>query len=136
MPAEKRVEKIADMDFDFPQWYTDVVRKADLADYAETGGCIIVRPYGFAIWELIQAHLDKKFKETGHENMYMPMLIPESLLEMEKDHIDGFAPEVAWVTHAGNEPLTERLYVRPTSEPLFSAHFAKSIQSWRDLPRL
>jgi len=136
MPAEKRVEKIADMDFDFPQWYTDVVRKADLADYAETGGCIIVRPYGFAIWELIQSHLDGKFKETGHENMYMPMLIPESLLEMEKDHIDGFAPEVAWVTHAGSEELTERLYVRPTSEPLFSAHFAKSIQSWRDLPRL
>ncbi|MCL2188318.1 MAG: proline--tRNA ligase [Defluviitaleaceae bacterium] len=136
MPAEKRVEKITDMNHDFPQWYTDVVRKADLADYSETGGCIIVRPYGYGVWELIQAQLDAKFKETGHENMYMPMLIPESLLELEKDHVDGFAPEVAWVTHAGSEALTERLYVRPTSEPLFSAHFAKTIQSWRDLPRL
>jgi prolyl-tRNA synthetase len=136
MPAEKRVEKITDMNLDFPQWYTDVVRKADLADYAETGGCIIVRPYGYRIWELIQAQLDARFKETGHENMYMPLLIPESLLEMEKDHIEGFAPEVAWVTHAGGEKLTERFYIRPTSEPLFSAHFAKTIQSWRDLPRL
>ncbi|MCL2604509.1 MAG: proline--tRNA ligase [Defluviitaleaceae bacterium] len=136
MPAEKRVEKITDMNLDFPQWYTDVVRKADLADYAETGGCIIVRPYGYGVWELIVAHLDAEFKKTGHENMYMPLLIPESLLEMEKDHIEGFAPEVAWVTHAGSEKLTERFYIRPTSEPLFSAHFAKTIQSWRDLPRL
>jgi prolyl-tRNA synthetase len=136
MPAEKRVEKITDMNLDFPQWYTDVVRKADLADYSETGGCIIVRPYGYGVWELIVAHLDAEFKKTGHENMYMPLLIPESLLEMEKDHIEGFAPEVAWVTHAGNEKLTERFYIRPTSEPLFSAHFAKTIQSWRDLPRL
>ncbi|MCL2203610.1 MAG: proline--tRNA ligase [Defluviitaleaceae bacterium] len=136
MPAEKRVEKITDMNLDFPQWYTDVVRKADLADYSETGGCIIVRPYGYGVWELITAHLDAKFKETGHENMYMPLLIPESLLEMEKDHIEGFAPEVAWVTHAGNEELTERFYIRPTSEPLFSAHYAKRIQSWRDLPCL
>ena len=134
MPAEKRVESITDMNADFPQWYTDVVRKAEMAEYAETGGAIIIRPYGYAIWELIQAQLDAELKRTGHENVYMPLLIPESLLELEKEHVAGFAPEVAWVTHAGEEKLTERLYIRPTSEPLFSTHFSKTIQSWRDLP--
>jgi prolyl-tRNA synthetase len=116
---DKRVENIADMNLDFAQWYTDVVRKAELADYAETGGCIIYKPYGYAIWELIQKSLDAKLKETGHENVYMPMLIPEHLLQMEADHIEGFAPEVAWVTHGGSEKLQERFCIRPTSETLF-----------------
>ncbi|MCL1842626.1 MAG: proline--tRNA ligase [Defluviitaleaceae bacterium] len=133
---EKRVDAIADMNVDFAQWYTDVVRKAELAEYAETGGCIIYQPYGYAIWELIQKSLDSRLKETGHENVYMPMLIPENLLQMEKDHIEGFAPEVAWVTHGGAEKLTERLCVRPTSETLFCSYYANAIQSYRDLPRL
>lgn len=133
---EKRVEAIADMNEDFAQWYTDVVRKAELAEYAETGGCIIYKPYGYAIWEVVQRALDEKLKATGHENVYMPMLIPESLLQKEADHIEGFAPEVAWVTHGGTEKLTERFYIRPTSEPLFSAHYANAIQSYRDLPKL
>ncbi|MDR0272438.1 MAG: proline--tRNA ligase, partial [Clostridiales bacterium] len=133
---EKRVESIADMNQDFAQWYTDVVRKAELAEYAETGGCIIYKPYGYAIWELIQGILDKKFKETGHENVYMPMLIPESLLQKEADHIEGFAPEVAWVTHGGSEKLQERFCVRPTSETLFCSFYANEIQSYRDLPKL
>jgi len=133
---EKRVEHITDMNEDFAQWYTDVVRKAELAEYSETGGCIIFQPYGYAIWELIQQNLDKRFKDTGHENMYMPMLIPEHLLQMEKDHIEGFAPEVAWVTHGGTEKLQERFCIRPTSEVLFCSHYAKIIQSWRNLPKL
>ncbi|MCL2224395.1 MAG: proline--tRNA ligase [Defluviitaleaceae bacterium] len=133
---EKRVEAIADMNVDFAQWYTDVVRKAELAEYAETGGCIIYKPYGYAIWELVQAALDKRFKETGHENVYMPMLIPESLLQKEADHIEGFAPEVAWVTHGGAEKLQERMCIRPTSETLFCSFYANDIQSYRDLPRL
>ena len=133
---EKRVENIADMNTDFPQWYTDVVRKAELAEYAETGGCIIFKPYGYAIWELIQKSLDAKLKATGHENIYMPMLIPEHLLQMEKDHVEGFAPEVAWVTHGGQEELQERLCIRPTSEVLFCSHYANAIQSYRDLPKL
>ena len=136
LASEKRVESITDMNQDFAQWYTDVVRKAELAEYSETGGCIIFRPYGYAIWELIQSQLDIRFKETGHENMYMPLLIPEHLLQMEKDHIEGFAPEVAWVTHGGSEPLTERFCIRPTSEVLFCSHFANIIQSYRDLPKL
>jgi prolyl-tRNA synthetase len=133
---EKRVEAITDMNTDFAQWYTDVVRKAELAEYSATGGCIIFKPYGFAIWELIRESLGGKLRATGHEDVYMPMLIPESLLEMEKDHIEGFAPEVAWVTHGGTEKLTERFYIRPTSEPLFSAFYANAIQSYRDLPKL
>ena len=133
---EKRVEAITDRDVDFAQWYTDVVRKAELADYSETGGCIVYRPYGYAIWELIQAQFDRRFKETGHENVYMPLLIPEHLLQMEKDHVEGFAPEVAWVTHGGHDPLAERLCIRPTSETMFCTHYAKVIQSWRDLPKL
>ena len=136
MPSEKRVESIADMNQDFAQWYTDVVRKAELAEYSKTGGCIIFRPYGYAIWELIRSKLDASLAATGHENVYMPLLIPEHMLQMEKDHIEGFAPEVAWVTHGGTEELTERYCIRPTSETLFCAHYADIIQSYRDLPKL
>lgn len=136
MPSEKRVESITDMNQDFAQWYTDVVRKAELAEYAETGGCIIFQPYGYAIWELIQQSLNQMLKDTGHENVYMPMLIPEHLLQKEADHIEGFAPEVAWVTQGGNEKLTERFCIRPTSETLFCSHYANIIQSYRDLPKL
>jgi prolyl-tRNA synthetase len=130
------VEAITNMETDFAQWYTDVVKKADLAAYSETGGCIIFRPYGFAIWELIQKQMDDRLKATGHENVYMPMLISESLLQKEKDHVEGFAPEVAWVTHGGSEELTERLCIRPTSETLFCSHYASIINSYRDLPLL
>ena len=133
---QKSVEAITDMDIDFPQWYTDVVKKAELVDYSSVRGCVILRPYGYAIWELIQKNLDGMFKETGHENVYMPMFIPERLLEKEKDHIEGFAPEVAWVTHGGDEKLTERLCVRPTSETIFCEHYSNIIQSHRDLPKL
>ncbi|MDR2902944.1 MAG: proline--tRNA ligase [Clostridiales bacterium] len=136
MAKEKLVEAITDMAADFPQWYTDVVKKADLVDYASVRGCMIIRPYGYAIWELIQKELDARFKELGHENVYMPLFIPEGLLQKEKDHVEGFAPEVAWVTHGGNEKLTERLCVRPTSETLFCDHYATVIQSYRDLPKL
>ena len=132
----KLVEAITPRDEDFAQWYTDIVKKADLIDYSSVRGCMIIRPYGYAIWELIQKHLDKRFKETGHENVYMPLFIPESLLQKEKDHVEGFAPEVAWVTHGGDEELTERLCVRPTSETLFCEHYANTIHSYRDLPKL
>lgn len=133
---EKLVEAITSMDQDFTQWYTDVVLKAELIDYSAVKGCMILRPYGFAIWENIQKNLDQMFKDTGHENVAMPMFIPESLLQKEKDHVEGFAPEVAWVTHGGSEPLAERLCIRPTSETLFCDHYAHIIQSWRDLPKL
>lgn len=136
MAKEKLVEQITSMEDDFAQWYTDVVKKADLIDYSSVRGCMILRPYGYAIWELIQKQLDKMFKDTGHENVYMPMFIPESLLQKEKDHVEGFAPEVAWVTHGGEEKLTDRLCVRPTSETLFCEHYANIIQSYRDLPKL
>ncbi len=136
MSKEKLVKEITSMEEDFAQWYTDIVKKADLIDYSSVRGCMILRPYGFAIWELIQKELDKKFKETGHENVCMPMFIPESLLQKEKDHIEGFAPEVAWVTHGGSEKLTERLCVRPTSETLFCEHYANIVESYRDLPLL
>ena len=136
MSKEKLVKEITSMEEDFAQWYTDIVKKADLIDYASVRGCMILRPYGFAIWELIQKELDKKFKETGHENVCMPMFIPESLLQKEKDHIEGFAPEVAWVTHGGSEKLAERLCVRPTSETLFCEHYANVVESYRDLPML
>ncbi|KYH28132.1 MULTISPECIES: proline--tRNA ligase [Clostridium] len=132
---KKFVEAITAMDVDFAQWYTDIVKKAELVDYSSVKGCMIIRPYGYSIWENIQKHLDQKFKETGHENVYMPMFIPESLLQKEKDHVEGFAPEVAWVTHGGNEELAERLCVRPTSETLFCDHYAKIIQSYNDLPK-
>ena len=133
---KKFVESITSMDEDFAQWYTDIVKKAELADYASVRGCMVIRPYGYAIWENIQKILDKMFKDTDHENVYMPMFIPESLLQKEADHVKGFAPEVAWVTHGGNELLAERLCVRPTSETLFCDHYAKIIQSYNDLPKL
>lgn len=133
---KKMVEAITSMDEDFAKWYTDVVKKADLIDYSSVRGCMVIRPYGYAIWENIQRLLDGRFKDTGHENVYMPMFIPESLLQKEKDHVEGFAPEVAWVTHGGSEKLTERLCVRPTSETLFCEHYAKVINSYRDLPKL
>ena len=130
------VEQITSMDVDFAQWYTDICLKADLIDYSSVKGCMIIRPYGYAIWENIQKILDTRFKELGHENVYMPMFIPESLLNKEKDHVEGFAPEVAWVTHGGSEKLTERLCVRPTSETLFCEHYQHIIRSYRDLPKL
>lgn len=120
---------------DFAQWYTDVCRKAELMDYSTVKGFIIYRPYGYALWEMIQADLDKKFKETGHENVYMPMLIPESLLKKETDHVEGFAPECAVVTRGGLDDLEENLIVRPTSETLFCEHYAKIVNSYRDLPK-
>ena len=130
------VTQITSMDDNFAQWYTDICKKADLIDYSSVKGCMIIRPYGYAIWELIQKNLDTRFKATGHENVYMPMFIPESLLQKEKDHVEGFAPEVAWVTYGGHEKLAERLCVRPTSETLFCEHFANIINSYRDLPKL
>ncbi|MFA5561182.1 MAG: proline--tRNA ligase [Eubacteriales bacterium] len=133
---KKLVEQITSMDEDFARWYTDIVKKADLIDYSSVKGCMIIRPYGYAIWEHIQRLLDTRFKETGHENIYMPLFIPESLLNKEKEHVEGFAPEVAWVTMGGSEHLTERLCVRPTSEVLFCEHYANIIRSYRDLPKL
>lgn len=133
---KKMVEAITSMEDDFAQWYTDVVKKAELVDYSSVRGCMVLRPYGYAIWENIQKIFDARFKETGHENVYMPMFIPESLLQKEKDHIEGFAPEVAWVTIGGGEQLQERMCVRPTSETLFCDHYAKIIKSYRDLPKL
>ena len=133
---KKLVEAITSMDEDFAQWYTDVVKKAELCDYASVKGCMVIKPAGYAIWENIQHELDRRFKETGVQNVYMPIFIPESLLEKEKDHVEGFAPEVAWVTHGGLEPLQERLCVRPTSETLFCDFYAKDIHSYRDLPKV
>lgn len=128
------VTHITPRDQDFPQWYTDVILQAQLCDYAPVRGCMIVRAYGYAIWERIQQELDARFKATGHENVYFPMLIPESLLLKEAEHVEGFAPEVAWVTMGGSEPLQERLAVRPTSETIFCTMYAKWVQTWRDLP--
>ena len=133
---KKMVEQITSMDVDFAQWYTDVVKKAELMDYSSVKGCMILRPYGYAIWENIQKDLDARFKALGHENVYMPMFIPESLLTKEKEHVEGFAPECAWVTFGGENKLSERLAVRPTSETLFCEHFKNVIQSYRDLPKL
>ncbi len=133
---KKLVEAITSMEVDFAQWYTDVVKKAELIEYSSIKGCMILRPAGYAIWEMIQSELDKRFKETGVENVYMPMFIPESLLNKEKDHVEGFAPEVAWVTHGGSEPLAERMCVRPTSETLFCDLYSNIVQSYRDLPKL
>ena len=133
---QRQVESITNMDEDFTQWYTDVCTKAELIDYTSVKGMFIYRPYGYAIWENIQHELDRRFKETGVQNVYMPLFIPESLLEKEKDHVEGFAPEVAWVTHGGLEPLQERLCVRPTSETLFCDFYAKDIHSYRDLPKV
>ena len=136
MAKEKLVTAITSMNEDFAQWYTDVVKKAELIDYSSVRGCMILRPNGYAIWENIQKELDARFKATGVENVYMPLFIPESLLQKEKDHVEGFAPEVAWVTHGGLEKLPERLCVRPTSETLFCDLYANIIQSYRDLPKL
>ncbi len=133
---KKMVEAITPINEDFAQWYTDICVKAELVDYSAVKGCVILRPYGFAIWENIQRLLDGRFKETGHENVAMPIFIPESLLQKEKDHVEGFAPEVAWVTHGGLDELEERLCVRPTSETLFCDHFARVLHSYRDLPML
>ena len=130
------VKDITNRDVDFAKWYTDVCKKADLVDYSNVKGSMIIRPLGYAIWEEMQRILDKKFKETGHENVQMPMFIPESLLNVEKDHVEGFAPEVAWVTKGGKEELEERMCVRPTSEVLFCEHYKKIIKSYRDLPKL
>jgi prolyl-tRNA synthetase len=133
--AQKRVSSITSRDVDFAQWYTDVCTKAELMSYSEVKGFIIYRPYGYALWENIQAYLNKAFKQTGHENVYLPLLIPESLFQKEKDHVSGFAPETAMVTTTGYEDLTERLIIRPTSEVLFCTHFAQIVQSHRDLPK-
>ena len=133
---KKKVEAITSMEEDFAKWYTDIVKKAELIEYTSVKGCMVIRPYGYAIWENIQRILDGMFKETGHENVCMPMFIPESLLQKEKDHVEGFAPEVAWVTHGGSEKLEDRLCVRPTSETLFCEHYANIIHSYRDLPKL
>jgi len=134
MAKDKKVEQITDMEVDFGQWFTDVCKKAQLIDYSSIKGVFIYRPYGYAIWENIQRILDAEFKKQGVENVYMPMLIPESLLQKEKDHVEGFAPECAWVTHGGGEKLEERYAIRPTSETLFCEHFAQVLQSHRDLP--
>ncbi len=136
MAKDKKVEQITDMDVDFAQWFTDVVTKAELIDYSGVKGFFILRPYAYAIWENMQAILDARFKELGHENVSMPLLIPESLLQKEKDHVEGFAPEVAWVTFGGSEKLSERLCIRPTSETLFCEHWSHILHSWRDLPLL
>lgn len=133
---KKLVKEITSMDEDFAKWYTDICKKAELTEYTSVKGCMVIRPYGYAIWENIQHELDRRFKETGHENVCMPMFIPESLLEKEKDHVEGFAPEVAWVTYGGNEKLEERYCVRPTSETLFCEHYANIVHSYRDLPKL
>lgn len=133
---KKLVTAITPMDVDFAQWYTDIVKKAELCDYSSMKGCVILRPYAQAIWENIHNIFDAMIKESGHENVAMPLFIPESLLQKEKDHVEGFAPEVAWVTHGGSEKLEERLCVRPTSETLFCEHFSHIVHSYRDLPKL
>ena len=133
---EKLVSSITPMSEDFAQWYTDIVKKAELIEYTSVKGCMVIRPYGYAIWENMQRILDTRFKELGHENVCMPMFIPESLLNKEKEHVEGFAPEVAWVTYGGKEKLEERLCIRPTSETLFCEHYANIVHSYRDLPKL
>ncbi len=134
MAKDKKVEQITDMEVDFAQWFTDVCTKAQLIDYSSIKGVFIYRPYGYAIWENIQHIMDKEFKKQGVENVYMPLLIPESLLQKEKDHVEGFAPECAWVTMGGADELEEKYAIRPTSETLFCEHFAHVLQSHRDLP--
>ena len=136
MADKKMVEAITSMEEDFAQWYTDIVKKADLIDYTSVKGCMVFKPAGYAIWELIQRQLDDRFKATGVENVYLPMFIPESLLEKEKDHVEGFAPEVAWVTQGGLQPLQEKMCVRPTSETLFCDLYKNEVHSYRDLPKV
>jgi len=130
------VKDITPMEVDFAQWYTDVIKKTDMVDYSPVKGFMVIKPYGYALWENIQGYLDHRFKETGHQNMYFPLLIPESLLNKEKEHVEGFAPEVAWVTHGGDEELAERLCIRPTSETIICSMYAKWLNSYRDLPYL
>ena len=134
--TQKTVEELADVTDDFSRWYIDVVQKAQLADYAPVRGCMVIRPYGYAIWENIQRLLDARIKATGHENAYFPLLIPESFLQMEAEHVEGFAPQVAWVTQGGEDMLEERLAIRPTSEAIIGQMYAKWIDSYRDLPVL
>ncbi len=130
------VKHITKRDEDFPQWYTDVILKTDMVDYSDVKGCMVIKPYGYGVWELIQSEMDRRFKDTGHVNAYFPLFIPESLLLKEAEHVEGFAPEVAWVTHGGSEKLTERLAIRPTSETIIGSMYSKWIQSYRDLPVL
>ena len=135
MSKEKEfVKEITNIEDDFAKWYTDIVKKADLADYTDTKGCIAIKPYGYAIWENIQKYTDNLFKQAGVQNVYLPVLIPEGLLHKEKEHVEGFAPEVAWVTKGGEEELEEKLCIRPTSETMFSNLYSKWLSSWRDLP--
>lgn len=136
MAQEKFVREITARDVDFAQWYTDIVLKAEMADYAPVRGCMVIRPYGFAVWEKIKEHADSRFKATGHTNAYFPMLIPESLLQKEVDHFEGFSPEVLWITHGGDEELAERLIARPTSETMINTMYSKWVQTYRDLPVL
>ena len=136
MSEQIKNQAITARDVDFAQWYTDVCRKAELMDYSSVKGFIIYRPYGYAIWEQIQTYLDRRFKETGHENVYMPLVIPTSLFQKEKDHVQGFAPETLIATIGGNKEIDDPLIIRPTSEVLFCEHFAKIITSYRDLPKL
>ena len=136
MAKEKKVEQITDMEQDFAQWYTDICLKAELVDYSSVKGFLVLRPYGYAIWENIQRLMDAEFKKTGHVNVAMPALIPESLLKKEGELVAGFAPEAAWVTHGGNDELEERLAFRPTSETMFCDHWAHVLHSWRELPML
>ncbi len=136
MADKKLVEAITSMEDDFAQWYTDVVKKAELMDYTSVKGCMVFKPAGYAIWELIQSQMDARFKKTGVENVYLPMFIPESLLQKEKDHVEGFAPEVAWVTQGGLQPLQEKMCVRPTSETLFCDFYKNEVHSYRDLPKV
>lgn len=137
MAKEKTfVENITSQDEDFSRWYTDVIMQAKMVDYSDVKGCMVIREYGYGIWELIQKEMDARFKQTGHKNAYFPLLIPESLLKKEAEHVEGFAPEVAWVTHGGGEPLAERLCIRPTSETIICSMYSKWVQSYRDLPLL
>lgn len=136
MGRKKKVQAVTSMSEDFARWYTDVITKTEMVDYAPVKGFMVIRPYGYALWENIQAAFDKRFKETGHKNMYFPLLIPESFLNKEKEHVEGFAPEVAWVTHGGNNELTERLCIRPTSETIICSMYAKWLNSYRQLPFL
>ena len=136
MADKKLVEQITSREVDFAQWYTDVVKKAELTDYSSVKGFMVIRPAGYAIWERIQEALDTRFKATGVQNCAMPLLIPQSLLEKESEHVEGFAPEVAWVTSGGSKRLEERLCVRPTSEVLFCDYYSKVVKSYRDLPQL
>src|SRR5678815_1691259 len=134
--TETFVTEITPRSQDFSRWYLDLVRRAELADYSPVKGCMVIRPYGYAIWELIQQAFDRAFKATGHVNAYFPLLIPESLLHKEAEHVEGFAPQVAYVTHGGGEELEEKLVVRPTSDAIIGTMYAKCVQSWRDLPIL